>query len=432
MHTADNLGYKMPKLATPLTDKHVANAKPKQKIYTLADGGGMYLEVSTTGSKIWRMSYRQPNGKTNRLTFGAYPEISLSAAREQRAAAKKLKATGIDPAQAKRVAKTARGIAATNTFELIAREWVQHMVDSSWYPKTGKNVLRRLEKDVFPKIGKYPIAEIKVPVLLDVLRQIEKRGAVDMAKRQAQVCGQIFRYAISSGVAEYDPVPSLRGALKATSRGHHAAITTDEMPEFFCAWAKAEAHMTTPTRILMRLMMLIFVRTSELTETQWSEIDLERKIWVIPWNRMKMGKKKLNPRKVDHQVFLPSQGWGLLRELHEVTGGNKYLFPNRNDHDRPASNWGILAALKRMGYSGKMTGHGFRSLAMGVIKERLGYRHEVVDRQLAHQSGELFGEAYDRAEFKDERKIMMQEYANYLDTVRLKSISSSEELASAS
>jgi integrase len=205
-------------------------------------------------------------------------------------------------------------------------------------------------------------------------------------------------------VAEYDPVQSLRGALKPTAKGHHAAITPDDLPDFMRAFEKIEGRIFVPTRVMFRLMMLIFVRTSELTETPWSEIDLENEEWVIPWSRMKMGKRKINPRKVDHHVFLPRQGWHLLRELHTVTGGNKFLFPNQRDHEKPATNFGILAALKRMGYSGKMTGHGLRSLAMGVIKERLGYRHEVVDRQLAHQSGDTYGEAYDRAEFREERR----------------------------
>ena len=254
-------------------------------------------------------------------------------------------------------------------------------------------------------------------MILDLLRQIEKRGAVDMAKRQGQVCGQIFRYAIASGKADTDPVPNLRGALKPGTRGHHAAITADDLPDFLRAFAKIEGRMFLPTRVMFRLMMMTFVRTSELTETPWSEVDLENESWVIDWRRMKMGKKKVNPRKVNHHVFLPTQGWALLRELHELTGGNTYLFPNQREPHRPATNFGILAALKRMGYAGKMTGHGFRSLAMGVIKERLGYRHEVVDRQLSHASGDAYGEAYDRAMFLDERRVMMQQYADYLDNV---------------
>lgn len=406
----------MPKLAKPLTDTQVKNAKPKDKTYTLADGGGMYLEIAPTGSRIWRMSYRQPDGKNTRLTFGAYPEVSLLDARKKRMDARELNAKGKDPAQARRIEKAVKAIAAANTFQAVAYEWYANRLDT-WQPRTATNVLHRLEKDVFPLIGKYPISDIKAPVMLDVLRQIEKRGALDMAKRQGQVCSQIFRFAIASGKAEIDPVPSLRGALKATAKGHHAAITPDELPEFIRAFEKIEGRMFVPTKVMFRLMMLTFVRTSELTETPWAEIDLENESWVIDWHRMKMGKKKVNPRKVNHHVFLPRQGWELLRELHAITGNNKYLFPNQRDHEKPATNFGILAALKRMGYSGKMTGHGFRSLAMGVIKERLGYRHEVVDRQLSHASGDAYGEAYDRALFLDERKVMMQQYADYLEIV---------------
>jgi len=405
----------MPKIVTPLTDIQAKNAKPKEASYKLADGGGLYLEVMPTGRKLWRMKFKQASGKESRLAFGAYPEVPLAEARARRDAARKQMAVGVDPAQTKRIEKQQKATAAANTFEAVAREWHTNKLDS-WQARTAANILHRLEIDVFPLIGKQPITDIKAPVMLDVLRQIEKRGALDMAKRQGQVCGQIFRFAIASGKAEVDPVPSLRGALKSSLNGHHAAITPDELPEFLRVFEKIEGRMFVPTRILMRLMMLTFVRTSELIETPWSEIDLENESWVIDWHRMKMGKKKIKPRKVDHHVFLPAQGWALLRELHAITGGNKYLFPNQRDHEKPASNGAILAALKRMGYSGKMTGHGFRSLAMGVIKERLGYRHEVVDRQLSHASGDTYGEAYDRALFLDERRVMMQQYADYLDT----------------
>jgi len=406
----------MPKLATPLTDIQVRTAKPKgDKQYKLTDGGGLYLLVKPTGAKYWRMGYRFA-GTERLLAFGKYPEVTLLEARNLRAAARKQINAGIDPSHAKRIDKINIETANTNKFEAVAREWHANKLES-WQPGTAKNVLHRLVTDVFPLVGKLPITDLKAPIMLDVLRQIEKRGAIDMAKRQGQVCGQIFRYAIACGKAEVDPMPALRGALKSKSKGHHAAITPDELPEFLRAFEKIEGRMYAPTRIMFRLMMMIFVRTSELTTTEWSEIDLKKEHWIIPWQRMKMGKKKLNPRKVDHHVFLPKQGWELLRELHQYTGGCKFLFPNLRDHEVSATNWGILAALKRMGYSGKMTGHGFRSLAMGVIKERLGYRHEVVDRQLSHASGDTYGEAYDRAMFLDERKVMMQQYANYLENV---------------
>lgn len=406
----------MPKLVLPLTELKLKSAKPREKTYKLSDGGGLYLEITPVGSKLWRLGYTQQNGKKNRLALGAHPVVTLSMAREKRLKIKQQIDAGIDPAQARRAAKQQRNITAANTFEVIAREWHANKEDS-WKESTSKNVLQRLERDIFPILGKYPITEIKAPQMLDALRQIEKRGALEMARRCAQFSGQVFRYAIATGRAEVDPIPSLRGALKARAKGHHAAITPDELPEFLRALSKHEFTMFMQTRIMLRLMMMVFVRTSELTQTPWSEIDFENEVWIIKWHRMKMGKRKINPRKVDHHVHLPRHGWELLRELHTLTGGNRCLFPNRNDHERPSSNWAILAALKRMGYNGRMTGHGFRALAMGVLKERLGYRHEVVDRQLAHLSGDVYGEAYDRAMFLQERKGMMQAYADYLDDV---------------
>ena len=407
----------MPKLITPLTDIQIHNAKPTAKPYKMSDGGGLYVEITPGGSKLWRMKVRQASGRESILSFGAYPGVPLVEARAQRALAKQQQAAGIDPAQSKRIEKQQKIKAAINTFEVIAREWHENKSET-WKENTAKEAINRLQNDVFPMIGHRPIADVDAPLLLDVLRQVEKRGALDMAARLGQLCSQIFRFAIAKGVIKYNPVPDLRGALKPRAKGHHAAIGTDDLPAFLVELAKNEAVMYAPTRILMRLMMLVFVRTGEMIETPWAEIDLENETWVIPWQRMKMGKKKINPRKLDHHVNLPRQGWALLRELHNVTGGGTYLFPNRNDHQRPASNGAILAALRRMGYSGKMTGHGFRSLAMGVIKARLGYRHEVVNRQLAHGSDDAYGEAYDREQFIEERKKMMQAYADYIDLVQ--------------
>ena len=268
----------MPKLATPLTDIQPRTAKPKDKPYKLSDGGGMFLLVNPDGTKYWRMAYRFA-GSQRLLAFGKYPEISLADARKARAEARDKINAGIDPAQAKRIEKLNKATANANTFEAVAREWHTNKLDT-WQSRTAANVLHRLEKDVFPLIGRQPITDIKAPLMLDVLRQIEKRGALDMAKRQGQVCGQIFRYAIACGKAEIDPVPSLRGALRQTSKGHHAAITPDELPDFLRAFEKIEGRMYAPTRIMFRLMMLTFVRTSELTTTEWSEIDLENEDWI--------------------------------------------------------------------------------------------------------------------------------------------------------
>ena len=398
-----------------LTDTGIKNLKhsgaPAGDKHT--DAQGLHLLVKAAG-KYWRLNYRF-DGKQKTLALGVYPAVSLANARKRRDAARELLANDTDPAQAKRIEKANKVLSNANTFEAVARHWHENKL-GTWQPRTAANILHRLEQDIFPLIGKQPITSIKAPVILDVLRQIEKRGALEIAKRQGQVCGQIFRYAIINGWAESDPVPNLRGALKPTDGGHHAAISVAELPEFLQALRKNEVRMFLPTRILMRLMMLTFVRTSELIETPWAEIDLENEVWVIPWQRMKMGKKKVKPRKENHDVFLPRQGWALLRELHSLTGGNTYLFPNQRDHAKPVSNGAILAALKRMGYQNQMTGHGFRSLAKGILKT---LKHDIgnIERQLSHSSGEAYGGAYDRESFKEERRLMMQEYADYLDTI---------------
>jgi integrase len=230
-------------------------------------------------------------------------------------------------------------------------------------------------------------------------------------------CARVFSFANQQGIENRNPALDLKDVLKPVHSGHFAAITADELPAFLAAMNKNDARLFKPTRIVLRLMMLLFVRTSELITTPWSEINLESGEWVIPWQRMKRGKLTVNPDKTDHHVCMSCQALELLRDLHTLTGGNTYLFPNQRDPSKPMSNGAILMALKRMGYQNKMTGHGFRALAMSTIKEKLGYRHEVVDRQLAHAQKDKVASAYDRAQFLVERKKMMQEWADYLDSI---------------
>ncbi len=407
----------MPKLAIPLTDIQVKNSKPKGKTWTLADGNNLYLEITPTGKKFWRMTYRRPNSQTkNRLSFGEYPLVTLAGARTMCLAARKLLKDGTDPAEDRDEKKQLATNSAANTFEAVAREWHKNKASHSWQPQTSQQNLRSLEKDLFPLIGNLPIATIKTSLMLEVLQQIEKRGALEVTKRVATLASGVFKYAVVKDLMLYDPIQALKSELKPRTKGHHAAIKTEDLPEFLKVLNKNEGRMYPPNRIALRLMMLTFVRTSELIETPWAEIDLINEQWVIPWQRMKMGKKKIRPRKVDHHVFLPHQGWELLRELHEFTGGNDFLFPNQRDHEKPVSNGMILAALKRMGYAGIMTGHGFRSLAKGMLKT-LKYPLDRIELQLSHASGEAYGAAYDREEFLDERKDMMQHYADYLEQV---------------
>ncbi|MES2901579.1 MAG: integrase arm-type DNA-binding domain-containing protein [Pseudomonadota bacterium] len=410
----------MSKAKSPLTDMQVKNAKPREKPYKLFDGNGLYLDVSPSGSRIWRLKFRQADGKENRLTFGPYPEITLQHAREKRLAARRLMQEGIDPARHRDDAKRLAAEKAANTFEKIAREWYENKVPT-WSERTAKNMLVRLEADIFPRIGSRPISELKHRELITMLRKIEDRGANEIAKRLKAVCSQIFSYAIQCGLAERNLVVDMKDVLKTRRASHFAAIDADELPVFLAALERNEARMFKPTRIALRLMLLIFVRTSELIEAEWKEIDLETCNWVIPWQRMKRGKLTVNPDKTNHHVCLSRQACELLRELHAITGGSRHLFPNQRDPRKPISNNTLLVALERMGYKGRMTGHGFRALAMSTIKERLGYRHEVIDRQLAHAPADKVASAYDRAQFLAERKKMMQDWADYLDSVAVRS-----------
>lgn len=396
----------------PLTDASCKNAKPKEKQYKLADGNGLYLLVTPNGGRYWRMKYRV-DGKEKLLSFGVYPEVSLLEARGEREKARKLLRADTDPSLAKREVKRLSILNNQNNFEAVAREWHENKLES-WTEQYGINVLRRLEMDIFPILGKRPIADIEPPEMLDAIRQIERRGALDVSKRIAQVCGQIFRYGIATGRVKRNPIPDIKDAFRPTIKGHFAAIGSDGIPDFMLALESNDARLFPITRIAIRLMLLTFVRTSNLINARWEDFDLDKAIWIIPAAHMKQRKAAKLNSKNSHTVPLCKQAVALLNELRAYSPDD-LLFPGRADHKRPMSNNTILAALKRMGYKGEMTGHGFRALAMSTLKERLGYRHEVVDRQLAHAHKSAVDAAYDRAKFLDERKTMMQAWADYLD-----------------
>lgn len=391
----------------PLTDVSCRNAKPIEKAYKLTDSGGLHLLVKPNGGRYWRMKYYFL-GKEKLLSFGTYPAVSLAEAREKREQARKQLANEIDPAQIKRAAKQQKLLNNENTFEAVAREWHANRI-STWTSGHGINILHRLEKDVFPLLVGRPITEIEAPDILAVLRKVENRGALEIAKRLGQTCGQVFRYAIAIGLVKHNPVPHLKDALKPMIKGHYAAIDVKELPEFLHTLEHNNARLYTLTRLAIRLMLLTFVRTGELIGAKWSEFDLDEAVWIIPAERMKM--------RIEHRVPLSTQAVALLRELKSISGTRELLFPNQSRPTDHMSNNTILSALKRLGYKGKMTGHGFRALAMSTIKEKLGYRHEVVDRQLAHAPRNKVDAAYDRAKFLDERKIMMQAWADYLDSL---------------
>ena len=388
-----------------LTDASIKNAKPKEKAYKLTDGEGMFLLLNPNGSRWWRFNYRI-GGKHKQISFGVYPEVTLKEAREKRDEARKMLRDGIDPSQAKKAQKASDS--GANSFETIAREWFAKF-SPTWTPSHGDRILRRLERDIFPWIGKRPISEIKAPELLTVLRRIEERGAVETAHRASQNCGQVFRYAVATGRAERDPTGDLKGSIPPTKQKHHASIIDPrEIGALLRAIDAYEGGLI--VRCALRLAPLVFVRPGELRKAQWSEINWDKSEWVIPAERMKMREK--------HIVPLSRQSLEILRELQPLTGDGKYLFPSPRTSDRPMSDNAILSALRRMGYTGdQMTGHGFRSMASTLLNEQ-GWHRDAIERQLAHAERNKIRAAYNYAEHMPERRRMMPSWADYLGELK--------------
>lgn len=388
-----------------ITNLQCKKAKPKTKPYKLSAGRGLYLEVMPSGSKYWRMKYRI-NGKEKRLALGVYPEISLKNADERCTDARRLLEKNIDPSQHKKEKKRLADQKAANNFEAVAREW-HNITQIKWTDRHAKTVIGRLERDIFPFIGHLPISDIKPPLVLSCLERMQNRGAFEPAHRMRQSCGQIFRYGIAHGYCEYNPASELSEAIKPVVRKHYPCIAINEIPELLEAMERNEACLRLETRHAMKLLMLTFVRTKELIEAKWDEFDLENAQWVIPAERMKMRK--------EHIVPLSKQAVNILQDLKAMNGQWEWILPGHHTPRKHMSNNTVRLGLHRLGFKGRMTGHGFRALAMSTIKEKLNYRHEVIDRQLAHAPKSMVTRAYDRAKFLDERKKMMQDWADYID-----------------
>lgn len=399
----------------PLTDTAIRTAKPSSKPIRMFDGGGLYLEISPAGGKLWRLKYRY-GGKEKRLALGAYPEISLKDARERREDARKLLANDVDPSDARKAQKAAKNERAANSFEVIAREWFEKN-RSTWAPSHGEKILRRLEKDVFPWLGSRPIAEITAADVLTVLRRIEGRGTLDTAHRAAGNCSQVFRYAIATGRAERDPVPDLRGALP-PARGSNFAAITDPAKVGELLRAIDAFQGTFVVQCALRLAPMLFVRPGELRQAQWEDFDLERAEW-----------RYLVPKtKTEHSVPLARQAKAILKELHPLTGHGKYVFPGR-DPQKSMSEAAVNAALRRMGYDTKteITGHGFRAMARTILHEELHIKPEVIEHQLAHKVPDALGTAYNRTKFLKERASMMQDWADFLEQIKIRKNKNSHE-----
>ena len=374
-----------------------------------ADGGGMYLLVKAAG-KYWRMDYRFAD-KRKTLALGTYPEITLSVARQRREAARKQLAHGIDPGAAKQEEKQAQAAIRANTFEKVAREWLVKTKAKRMASTQGK-VTTWLEKDVFPYIGGMAISAIGPRDVLAALRHMENRGALDSVQRVKQICGQVFRYAVSAESAERDVTQDLKGALATATKKHYAAITD---PKQAGDLMRSIFNYTGHPYVIaaLKLSPLLFVRPGELRGAEWAEIDLDAAQWVIPASKMKM--------KVDHLVPLCTQAVTILQEQKKLTGTRRYVFPSiGRSEDRPMSENTVNSALHAMGYgTDKHTAHGFRAMARTIMDEVLEERVDLIEHQLAHAVKDPNGRAYNRTAHLPARKAMMQRWADYLDKLRI-------------
>lgn len=400
----------MPKRVTPLSDIQIRNAKPKEADYKLTDGGGLYLLVTSTGGRLWRLDYRF-EGKRKTFACGTYPATSLVNARKKRDDAKEQIEAGIDPGAVRKAAKAAKVAETEHAFEVIAREWHEKF-KSSWTPDHADTIFRRMELDLFPFLGKRPVAEITPPEVLAVLQKVEARGALETAHRIKTIVAQVCRYAIATGRATYDPTVSLKGALPPATPRHFPSITDPKLvAELLRSISDFKGSFV--VRSALWLAAYTFVRPGELRHMEWSEIDLERAIWDIPAGKMKM--------KVSHFVPLCVQAVEILRQLQPLTGSGRYVFPcNRSQQgQRAMSENTINAALRRMGYEkDEFTGHGFRAMARTILDEQLNFPVAHIEAQLAHAVKDANGRAYNRTTFLDDRRKMMQVWADYLDSLR--------------
>jgi integrase len=397
----------MPKRILPLTDMQVIKMKARGKQITLFDGGGLFLLMTPSGGKLWRLKYRYES-KEKLLSLGVYPEISLVEARQRRDEARKQLAHGIDPGAVRKAQKQA-STEETETFEVIGREWHTKFTPT-WTAGHAEKLLSALERDIFPWIGARPIKELKAIELLATLRRIESRGVLETAHRMRGLIGQVFRYAVATGRAARDPTSDLRGASPQPKERHYPAIVDPkEVAPLLRAIDGYRGDFI--TKCALRLAPMFFVRPGELRQAEWAEIDLDEADWNIPADKMKL--------KQPHIVPLCRQAVEILTDLKPLTGASRYVFPSLRTYTRPMSNNTVNAALRRMGYDkDTMTGHGFRALARTILDEVLQVNPNVIEAQLAHKVPDTLGRAYNRTSHIVERRKMMQQWSDYLDGLK--------------
>ncbi|HBY1596840.1 TPA: DUF4102 domain-containing protein, partial [Klebsiella pneumoniae] len=387
----------------PLNDMQIRRAKPEAKAYTLGDGQGLSLLIEPNGSKSWRFRYRYA-GKPKMISLGVYPTITLADARSRRDDARKLVAEGKNPSEVRKEQKIALQTESESAFEKIATEWHQ-MKSTKWSEGYASDIMEAFKNDIFPYIGARPVGEIKPLELLNVLRKIEKRGALEKMRKVRQRCSEVFRYAIATGRAEFNPAADLSSALEVHQSNHFPFLKADEIPGFLCALEGYTGSRI--VQIATKLLMITGVRTIELRAALWSEFDLDNAIWEIPAERMKMRRS--------HLVPLSTQALDLLNELKMMTGNYRYVFPGRNDPNKPMSEASINQVIKRIGYGGKVTGHGFRHMMSTILHEH-GFESSWIELQLAHVDKNSIRGTYNHAQYIEKRKNMLQLYANYILT----------------
>ena len=411
------------------SDATIRNIKPGDRRKRLPDGEGLHLLLFVKGGAHgWRLAYTHA-GRRNVLSLGTYPDTSIALARKKAGEARRLLSEGVDPSGARKVLKIDQarrrendrladaGLPAIDSFEAVAREWLEKVhvpaVSEGQAERTGK----RLERGVFPWLGRKPLAAVKAPELLACLRRVEDSGGGDTAKRIRQACGQVFRYGIATGRCERDVAADLRDALAPVHTKHLAAITDPKrVGELMRAIESYRGHGV--TRAALQLAPLVFQRPGEIRKAEWSEVDLDGALWTIPAARMKRT-KEMKANGPPHIVPLSTQAVAVLRDLEPLTGHGRYVFPGLRTGQRPMSDAAVLAALRRMGFpKDEMTGHGFRAMARTMLAERLGVEESVIEAQLAHAVKDSLGRAYTRTEFVEQRRAMMQTWADYLDRLR--------------
>jgi len=414
----------MARQVTPLTDTkcEAARYSPSGKGNKLADGGGLFLLLKPTGSKSWRMKYLRPGGKEDLLVIGDYPAVTLKMARQQREEAKALLARGMDPKEQRREDEIVRQQELGNTFETVARAW-HKIMSAKWSPDYAARYLQRMEAGLFPEIGRKPVASLKTRDLMQPLRKLEKKGTPGIADRMKMAITGIMRYAVQEGLIDTNPALDLVGSIAPRKTTHRPALPLERLPELL---TKLEGYSgRSLTRLAVQITLLVFIRSSELRFARWEEIDLERSLWTIPGARKPIEGVKHSHRgakmQTPHLVPLSRQVVDLLRQVHQLTGRQELVFPGDHHAWKPMSENTVNAALRRMGYDSKteVCGHGFRTMACGALVQSSLWQEDAVERQMSHQERNSVRLAYTHAaEFMQERRLMMQWWADYLDTNR--------------